>query len=135
MKNIIWLISLSLLFLLGIKGMSMTSLSEEGGEDVCVLLENVPVARIYSFPSQLPDADSAYVDAETLAGQFRVLGRSQRQLSVTYSLCSKGMVCRMAKYRLDALLHSTKHVYTSLPRQYWTVSSEHYVYGMRRILI
>lgn len=138
MKNIFGLISLFLLFLLGGKTMNTTSLSVERGESVCVIPqeEEASMERIAVSTSLLSDSPTAFVDTESLARQFRVIGRNQRQLSQTSSVLSKWMVnYRMAKSRLDALLQSSNHVYTSLPLPSWAVSSDHYVFGMRRILI
>lgn len=135
MKNIVWLISLSLLFLLGIKGVKATSLSEDEEEVVYILHENRPSGQFYSISTQLPDANEIYADAESFPGQLRVVGRSQRLLTFTYTFLSKGITCRMLKYRLEALFQSAKHVYTSYPRPCWSVSSDHYIFGMRRILI
>lgn len=134
MKNIVWLILFSLLFLFGIKSVSMLSLLEEK-ESICILQEKEVIDQVYSLPIHLPDASDACVDVESLASQCRIVGRCQRQLSVTYSLLSKGVACRIVKCCLDSLLHSVNHFYTSLPRPSWSISSEYYVFRMRRILI
>lgn len=134
MKNIVWLISLTLLFLFGIQSVNVPSLLEEEA-GVYVLQNKQMTDQVYSLPSQLPDADKASVDVESLAGQYRVIGRCQRQLTVAYSFLSKGVTCRLVKSCLDTLLQSANHVYTSFPRPCWSVSSDHYVFGMRRILI
>lgn len=134
MKNIVCLISLSLLFLFGIKAVNTPSLLEEEVA-YCILQENISADKIYPIPDQLSEAVSAFVDAESLTGQLRVVGRCQRQHSLAYSLLLKSVFFRMIKSHLDTLLQSANHVYTSLPRPCWSVSSEHYVFGMRRILI
>lgn len=134
MKNIVCLISLSLLFLFGIKAVNTPSLLEEEVA-YCILQENISADKIYPIPDQLSEAVSAFVDAEALTGQLRVVGRCQRQHSLAYSLLLKSVFFRMIKSHLDTLLQSANHVYTSLPRPCWSVSSEHYVFGMRRILI
>lgn len=134
MKNIVCLISLSLLFLFGIKAVNTPSLLEEEVA-YCILQENIFADKIYPIPDQLSEAVSAFVDAEALTGQLRVVGRCQRQHSLAYSLLLKSVFFRMIKSHLDTLLQSANHVYTSLPRPCWSVSSEHYVFGMRRILI
>lgn len=134
MKNIVCLISLSLLFLFGIKAVNTPSLLEEEVA-YCILQENISADKIYPIPDQLFEAVSAFVDAESLTGQLRVVGRCQRQHSLAYSLLLKSVFFRMIKSHLDTLLQSANHVYTSLPRPCWSVSSEHYVFGMRRILI
>ena len=127
--------SLSLLFLFGVKLMDLTSSVEEKEQVTCILQEHDPSGQVNTFPDQLPGENVAFVDTLSLTNQLRVIGRTQRQLSVTYSLLSKGDICRLAKCRQNALFQSSKHVYTSAPHLSWSVSSEHYVFGMRRILI
>ena len=108
---------------------------EEKEQVTCILQEHDPSGQVNTFPDQLPGENVAFVDTLSLTNQLRVIGRTQRQLSVTYSLLSKGDICRLAKCRQNALFQSSKHVYTSAPHLSWSVSSEHYVFGMRRILI
>ena len=114
--------------------MNSTSLSEDGEEDLISLNPKV-VDQLHSFPLQMPDAGTAYDDAESLARQLRTVGRGQRQFSVSCSLISKGMATRLSKVWLDAVLQSSRHIYNSLPHPCWSVSAEHYIFGMRRILI
>ena len=134
MKNIICLLFFPFIFLLGINGMNSTSLSEDGEEDLISLNPKV-VDQLHSFPLQMPDAGTAYDDAESLARHLRTVGRGQRQLSLSYSFISKGMATRLSKVWLDAVLQSSRHIYNSLPHPCWSVSAEHYIFGMRRILI
>lgn len=134
MKNALCVIILTFLSYIGIKTVDSSSILEEDVK-TCILQDNVSFDNVCFIPSQSPEADNFCIDAESLAGQLRVVGRWQRQLSVAYSFLAKGDVCRMVKSCLDALLQSANHVYTSLPRPCWSVSSEHYIFGMRRILI
>ena len=73
----------------------------------------------------------ACVDAESLARQFRICERNQRVISLQYLSLGK----KSAQKRLEQLFHSIKQTYTSLPFQSWPVASDHYIFGMRRILI
>ena len=135
MKNILLLISLALLFLLGAKNMDGTFLEEERMEVENVFQTTIPTESILSCASGLPDENEAYIDTETLARQFRVCGRGQRSFSAQQMFFGKGSAYRVSKKHLEMFLRTTNCVYTSLPCQSWTVSSEHYVFGMRRILI
>ena len=124
MKNILLFISFFLMFLLGAKDVNAALPIEEGGGVEAVLQTDVPVNKV-----------EAYVDMNSLTGQWRISGRGQRSLSVQQVVVGKNLVYQAAKKRLEILFHSTYRVYTSLPCQSWAVSSEHYVFGMRRILI
>lgn len=135
MKNILFFISFCFMFLLSVKSMDNTSLEKEEVRMEYVLQEDVPTEYVLSVVAELPEEGEAYVDAESLARQFRVCGRGQRSLSVQYVLNGKGMVYRMAKKHIDILYHSINRIYTSLPCQSWSVPSLHYVFGMRHILI
>ena len=135
MKNILLLLSLMFVFLLGARGMD-ASLPETDGKGVEACLQaDAPVGYILPVVTEWPDEGEAYVDAESLAGQFRVCGRNQRPGSVHLWTFVKGADYRVAKKRLELLFHSFKRTYTSLPCQSWPVASDHYVFGMRRILI
>ena len=133
MKNILLFLSLFLMSLLGVKGIDAAILEGEGVESVFQIEDSVG----YILPSvaELPDEGEAYVDTESLARQYRVCGRGQRSFSVQQMLLGKSSAYRAAKKRLDILFHTINHVYTSLPYQSWTISSDHYVFGMRHILI
>ena len=135
MKNILLLISLALLFLLGAKNMDGTFLEEERMEVENVFQTTIPTESILSCASGLPDENEAYIDIEALARQFRVCGRGQRSFSAQQMFLGKGSAYRASKKHLEMLFHTINCVYTSLPCQSWKVSSEHYVFGMRRILI
>lgn len=134
MKNILLFLSLFLMFLLGAKGIDDTSCEREEGIEF-VLHGKMPEGYILPSVAELPDEGEAYVDTESLARQYRVCGRGQRSFSVQQMLLGKSSAYRAAKKRLDVLFHTINHVYTSLPYQSWTISSDHYVFGMRHILI
>ena len=135
MKNILLFLSFFLMSLLGAKGIEGTLSSEEGMGVKSVLQTEIPVGYILPVVAELPDAGEAYVNVESMAGQYRVIGRGQRSFSVQQMFMAKSSAYRAAKRRLEMLSHTINQVYTSLPYQSWAVSSDHYVFGMRRILI
>ena len=135
MKNILLFISLSLMSLLGVRGMDVTFPEEEGVGMETVLQEDVPVGYLLPVVEEWPEEGDAYVDSESLAGQFRVCGRSQRHLSVRQLSLARSSAHRVARKRFELLFYSIERTYSSLPCQSWPVPSDHYIFGMRRILI
>ena len=135
MKNYLLLLSFFLVSLLGAKGLESTLPVEEGAGMECVLQSETSVGCILPIVAELPEKGDAYVDVESLAHQYRICGRGQRYFSVQQMFCAKSSAYRAAIRRLDILCHSNHTVYTSLPCQSWEVPSDHYVFGMRRILI
>ena len=135
MKNILLLIFLPLLFLLGAKNMDDSFDKEKRMGVENVLLTDVPEGYVLSSVSELPDRGDACVDTESLARQYRVFGRGQRTFSAQQMFFGKSSAYRASKKHLEMLVHTIHCVFTSLPCQSWKVSSEHYVFGMRRILI
>ena len=135
MKKILLFLSLFLMFLLGAKGMDATSCEREEIGVESVLQGKMPEGYILPSVAELPDEGEAYVDTESLARQYRVCGRGQRSFSVQRMLLGKSSAYRAAKKRLDVLFHTINHDYTSLPYQSWAISSDHYIFGMRHILI
>ena len=135
MKNYLLLLSFLLVSLLGAKGLESALPVEEGAGVESVLPTEASVGYILPLVAELPDAGEAYVDVESMAGQYRVVGRGQRSFSVQQMFMAKSSAYRAAKRRLEMLSHTINQVYTSLPYQSWAVSSDHYVFGMRRILI
>jgi len=135
MKNILLVLSLFWVFLLGARGIDEPVLEGGGVVKEYVLQAETPVGYILPSVTELPDEGEAYVDTESLVRQFRVCGRGQRPFSVQQMLLGKCSAYRAAKKHLDILSHTINQVYTSLPYQNWTVSSDHYVFGMRHILI
>ena len=136
MKNILLFLSLFLVSLLGVKGIEGALPSDEGVGVECVLqAEASTTGSVLPMVTELPDEGEAYVDVESLARQCRVVGRGQRSSSVQLVFFGKSAAYRAARKRLEMLFHTIKSVYTSLPCQSWAVSSDHYVFGLRHILI
>ena len=135
MKNILLFLSLFWMSLLGAKGIEGARPDAEGAGVESVLRSDEPVGYILPVVFEMPDEGTAYVETESLARQYRVCGRSHRSFSVQSSFFAKSSAYRAAKKRLELLSHTINQVYTSLPCQSWAVSSDHYVFGMRRILI
>ena len=134
MKNILLLLFLFSMFLLGAKS-SNDTLPEEGVGVESVLQADIPVDQILPVVTEWPHESEACVDAESLARQFRVCDRGQRIVPVKYLSLGKKTAHQGALKRLERLFHSINQTYTSLPFQSWSVASDHYVFGMRRILI
>ena len=134
MKNILLLLFLFSMFLLGAKS-SNDTLPEEGVGVESVLQADIPVDQILPVVTEWPHESEACVDAESLARQFRICDRSQRIVPVKYLSLGKNSAYQSARKCLERLFHSINQTYTSLPFQSWSVSSDHYVFGMRRILI
>ena len=135
MKNFLLLLSLFMMFLLGARDVNSSLPIEEGVEVESVLQSEAPVGYILPVVAELPEAGEAYVDVESMASQYRVIGRGQRSFSVQQMFMAKSLAYRAAKKRLEMLSQTINRVYTSLPYQSWAVPSEHYVFGMRHILI
>ena len=135
MKQLLLFLSLFLLSLLGAKdnNVALSEMEEAGVE--FALLEDEPTGYILPSALEVPDEGEAFVDVEALARQYRVIGRGQRSFSVQQLVWEKSAAYRAAKKRLDILLHVINRVYTTLPCQSWKVSADHYVFGMRHILI
>lgn len=135
MKNFLLLLLLFMMSLLGARDVHDTLSVEEGMGVESVLPAEEPVGHILPIVAELPTKGEAYVDVESLALQYRICGRGQRSFSVQQMFFGKSSAYRAAKKHLEMLSHTINQVYTSLPYQSWTVSSDHYVFGMRRILI
>lgn len=135
MKNFLLLLSLFMMSLLGARDVHDTLSVEEGMGVESVLPVEEPVGHILPIVAELPTKGEAYVDVESLALQYRICGRGQRSFSVQQMFFGKSSAYRAAKKHLEMLSHTINQVYTSLPYQSWAVSSDHYVFGMRRILI
>lgn len=135
MKNYLLFLSFFLMFLLGAKGMEGTLLSEEEMGVESVLQAEEPVGYILPVVAELPETGEAYVDVESMAGQYRVIGRGQRSFSVQQMLWDKSSAYRAAQRRLNMLSQTIHSVSSSLPSQSWAVPSDHYVFELRHILI
>ena len=130
MKNILLLLFLFSMFLLSAMNTNDT-LPEEGAGVESVLLVDIPIDQVLPVVTEWPNESEACVDAESLARQFRICERNQRVISLQYLSLGK----KSAQKRLEQLFHSIGRTYTSLPFQSWPVASDHYIFGMRRILI
>ena len=141
MKNFLLIISFLFALLLGASSVNGDSLSEEKG-----MLESVLQLGKTTYASDLsgswillvsPDKDRnvMFEDAQSMARQLRLIHRNQRPLILHYTLLDKALLSKVAKNCMDALYTSSNCVYTTLPYPSWEVSSEHYIFGMRRILI
>ena len=135
MKNILLLLSFFLMSLLGTKGIEGALLLEEGKEVESVLQAETSMGTILPRVMELPEEGDAYVNMESLARQYRVVGRGCRPFSVQQMFSGKSSAYRAAKRRLEMLFHTVRCVYTSMPCQSWSVSSDHYIFGLRHILI
>ena len=135
MKNFLLLLLLFMMSLLGARDVHDTLSVEEGMGVESVLPAEEPVGHILPIVAELPTKGEAYVDVESLALQYRICGRGQRSFSVQQMLFGKSSAYRAAKKHLEMLSHTINQVYTSLPFQSWEVPSDHYVFGMRHILI
>lgn len=141
MKNFLLIISFLFALLLGASSVNGDSLSEDKG-----MLESVLQLGKTTYASDLsgswilpvsPDKDRnvMFEDAQSMARQLRLMHRNQRPFILHYTLLDKALLSKVAKCCMDALYTSSNRVYTTLPYPSWEVSSEHYIFGMRRILI
>lgn len=135
MKNYLLLLSFFLVSLLGAKGIESALPSNEGMGVESVLQAEEPVGYILPVVAELPETGEAYVDVESMAGQYRVIGRGQRSFSVQQMLWDKSSAYRAAQRRLNMLSQTIHSVSSSLPSQSWAVPSDHYVFELRHILI
>ena len=141
MKNVLLIISFLFAFLLGARAVNGDSLSNEKGTVESVLqLGKMTDASDLSGSWILPvspdkDRNVMFEDAQSMARQLRLMHRNQRPFILYYTLLDKALLSKVAKSCMDALFTSSNRVYTTLPYPSWEVSSEHYIFGMRRILI
>jgi hypothetical protein len=135
MKNYLLFLLFFLVSLLGAKGIESALPSDEGMGVESVLQAEEPVGYILPVVAELPETGEAYVDVESMAGQYRVIGRGQRSFSVQQMLWDKSSAYRAAQRRLNMLSQTIHSVSSSLPSQSWAVPSDHYVFELRHILI
>lgn len=139
MKNVAYLIGFVCMFLIGSKTMTeMSFFTEEEGE-VCVCqsddtLQDSASESYFLSITKSPLDYSALTETEILARQLTMSGRVFRQNLSQTTLFSK-TVQRVAMMRMKALAQSAIHLHSTYPCRRWKVSSEHYVFGMRHILI
>lgn len=115
--------------------MNETFLKEERVEVENVLQKDVSVRNVLSSVTALPNPGDAYVDSESLGLQFYMCERSHRSTFTQQIHINKSSLDRFHKKRIELLFHTIHRIYNSLPRQSWSVSSYHYVFGLRHILI
>lgn len=125
MKNILLLISFFCVALLGLKAQETTSLQEQGERYVCVISPSLDNSY----------GDMAITDAEVLAGSMRVCGRNHRSFNLAFSYMSKVMAWKTAINRINALSHAFSLFYNTMPHPSWKLSSDHYIFELRHILI
>lgn len=135
MKNYLLFLLFFLVSLLGAKGIESALPFDEGMGVESVLQAEEPVGYILPVVAELPETGEAYVDVESMAGQYRVIGRGQRSFSVQQMLWDKSSAYRAAQRRLNMLSQTIHSVSSSLPSQSWAVPSDHYVFELRHILI
>ena len=135
MKNYLLFLLFFLMSLLGAKGIESALPSNEEMGVESVLQAEEPVGYILPVVAELPETGEAYVDVESMAGQYRVIGRGQRSFSVQQMLWDKSSAFRAAQRRLNMLSQTIHSVSSSLPSQSWAVPSDHYVFELRHILI
>jgi hypothetical protein len=135
MENYLLFLLFFLVSLLGVKGIESALPSNEGVGVESVLQAEEPVGYILPVVAELPETGEAYVDVESMAGQYRVIGRGQRSFSVQQMLWDKSSAYRAAQRRLNMLSQTIHSVSSSLPSQSWAVPSDHYVFELRHILI
>ena len=135
MKNYLLFLLFFLVSLLGAKGIESALPSNEGMGVESVLQAEEPVGNILPVVAELPETGEAYVDVESMAGQYRIIGRGQRSFSVQQMLWDKSSAYRAAQRRLNMLSQTIHSVSSSLPSQSWAVPSDHYVFELRHILI
>lgn len=131
MKYYLVFLSVLFTFLLVSNRMNGDSLSQEGSG---VEVGNTEVGYVLPVTSEPSEGEMVFEDAHSIAWQLRVCGRSQRTATLHYTILNKELLSKLAKFRMDALFQSS-HVYTTFISQSWEVPSEHYVFGLRHILI
>ena len=119
MKNYLLFLLFFLVSLLGAKGIESALPSNEGVGVESVLQAEEPVGYILPVVAELPETGEAYVDVESMAGQYRVIGRGQRSFSVQQMLWDKSSAYRAVQRRLNMLSQTIHSVSSSLPSQSW----------------
>lgn len=141
MKNFLLFISFLFAFLFCTSAVNGDSLSEERGTVESVLLtQDVPDFSQMSPGWIMPvtsghERTSTFEDAQSMARQLRLMHRNQRPLVLHYTLLDRSLLSKANRSYMEALYASANHAFTTLPYLSWEVSSEHYIFGMRRILI
>ena len=141
MKNILLLISFFSLFCLGIKTTEALS-TVSVGEDGCNFVSEYVVPSAFLLEEgndYLPMVDSpvggAYSDMQLRFRRIYLSGRLLRQVYPQDILFTEEWKRKRAVMHESALLQEAAHYHSTNPRFNCRVASEHYIYGMRRILI
>lgn len=140
MKNAWLLISFLFMFLFASKAMDGLLLPVAGEVEECALQDvysssDQSAGYILPVSSGFLYRDMVMADVSSLAIQFRLAVRIFRSVSLHYSFLNKMFAWRQILHRLELLAHSCLNVYSTLPHQSWNLPSDHYIFGMRRILI
>lgn len=137
MKNIIILIAFLTLFLLGGEAVKGQSFEREGVEYVLPLsLEECDGSEnVFQAASERFHSSMILCDAQSMARQLKVRSERMIRLSVIQSKWASKALMRNAVLCKDELTHHVSQQFTSIRRQFWTVMSEYYVFGIRHILI
>lgn len=142
MKYLLLLISFFSLWLIGSRAVTGVLSEAEATIDVSVgymkadtveTVTDMGTIRPVELPSPL--GMMTFTEVDLMARQFGAHNRSYRLTNLSCSWLSKFMNHRVAVLRMAMLTHSATHVFSTLPLLSWNVSSEHYIFGMRRILI
>ena len=140
MKNVLLFISFLFLLLAGSKVMDFF-VPVQMEDCASVRVEAIDGYEEYTFSGCILPVESesphgeAITDAQLLARQLSMHGRTTRVTSVNYSYLSKVLVWKAVRDRMEVLSQAFSRTYTTLPYQSWMLSSDYYVFGMRRILI
>lgn len=142
MKYILLFISFLSLCLFGSRALTGVLPETEAVADVPAMYwetgkmtNETDMGTILPLESTSPLGMMAFTEVDLMARQFGSHHRSQRLTNLSCSWLSKAIYRRMAALSMAMQTHTSTHVFSSLPYQSWTVSSEHYIFGMRRILI
>lgn len=142
MKYLLLLISFFSLWLMGSKAMTEVFSEAEAAVDVSIGYMKADTVETVTdmgtiLPLELPSplGMMTFTEVDLMARQFGAHNRSYRLTNFSCSWLSKVMNHRVAVLRMAMLTYSATHVFSTLPCLSWNVSSEHYIFGMRRILI
>lgn len=131
MKNVIAIISVFFLLFLGVRVVESIPFSQKGTDVSC---ENSDVHAPSAFISDSLD-NTFCLDAQSMSRQQRLGGRGQRSLLMSFSAFSK-IIIRKSITTLSVVLDQSIHrIVSTVPCLNWEFASDHYIFGMRRILI
>lgn len=143
MKYFLLLISMVALFLFGTKAIA-NNLSvewEDGNGSVQQQIVsqnqvNAPLAMEYVSPVAPKGLNGeATLVSHVLARQFSGTTTRTSRFNSLYHLLYPKALMRLITLRMELLNHCVAQNYSSIPCQNWGVSSEHYIFEMRRIII